>query len=272
MQTNDSCLRIQIIILHIIKNKNISLTKLELPMTHINTFIIDDEPDAGQLLNNLLKEFRGVTVKNIFTDGLQALDTVIMEQPPVIFLDVEMPQISGLEFLQKLNRYSPETRVIFVTAYKSYALEALQNNAFDFIPKPIAKDDLRRVIHKLFTVLNNEKSSKTNGNSNHVLLKTNEGHHYVAIDDVLFLEADSNYTTLVLKNSKHLVSSINMGRIFEQFPKDRFVRISRKHIINKNYLAFMNFTKKYCIVSCNGNKHQLDVSVKQKSLKAELDK
>jgi DNA-binding LytR/AlgR family response regulator len=239
-------------------------------MTHINTFIIDDEPDAGQLLNNLLNELPGVTVKKVFTDALQALDAVIIEQPPVIFLDVEMPQISGLEFLQHLNKFSPKTRVVFVTAYKDYALEALQNDAFDFVPKPIDREDLRRVLHKLFAVINGEKESRINGDTNRILLKTNDGHHYIAVEDILYLEADGNYTNLALKDGNKLLSSINLGRISEQFPKDGFVRISRKHIINKSYLTFMNFLKKYCVVAYNGVEHQLDVSVKLKSLKAEL--
>jgi len=239
-------------------------------MIHINTFIIDDEPDAGQLLKNLLKDFHGIEVKQIFTDAMPALDAVITEQPPVIFLDVEMPQISGLEFLQQLNEFSPETKVVFVTAHEDYALEALQNDAFDFIPKPIAKDNLRRVVHKLFAAINCEKGHETNGDTIRVLLKTNDGHHYIAVEDVLYLEADGNYTKLILKDENNLLSSFNLGRIFNLFPQDEFVRISRKHIINKRYLIFMNFLKKYCIVACSGVEYQLDVSVKLKKIKEDL--
>lgn len=239
-------------------------------MPHINTFIIDDEPEAGLLLKNLLNDFDAIQVKQVFTDALVALDAVILEQPPVVFADIEMPELSGLEFLEQVNKYSPNTKVVFVTAFKNYALEALQNAAFDFLCKPVAKEDLRRVVHKLTASLNSNKVEAATNEQQRVLFKTIEGHHYVAINEVLYLEADSNYTHLVLKDGKKLLSSVNLGKIHEQFPKENFVRISRKYIINKNYLTFMNFCKRYCIVSSNGEEHKLEVSVKMKELKKEL--
>ncbi len=235
------------------------------------TFIIDDEPDAGQLLESLLQNFAAIQVKQVFTDSLKALDAVIMVQPPVIFLDIDMPEITGLEFLKQVNNFSPNTKVVFVTAHKDYALEALQNDAFDFICKPISKPDLRRVVHKIISALNTIETTSSNTGDQRVLLKTLEGHHYVAIDNVLYLEADSNYTYLVLKNGEKLLSSVNLGKVHELFPSEHFVRISRKHIINKNYLTFMNFNKRYCLASHNGKQHKLEVSVKMKELKRELE-
>ncbi|MCY1719766.1 LytTR family DNA-binding domain-containing protein [Prolixibacteraceae bacterium Z1-6] len=240
-------------------------------MPDFNTFIIDDEPDAGHLLKSLMEEFPAIQVKQIFIDALKALDVVIMEQPRVIFLDIDMPEISGLEFLLQVNKFSPDTKVVFVTAFKNYALEALQNNAFDFICKPISREELRRVVYKIIASVKQESNKTTKDTPQRVLLKTAEGHHYVSVENVLYLEADSNYTNLVLKDGKRLLSSVNLGRIHNQFPKEEFVRISRKHIINKNYLTFMNFCKHYCLVSDNGEEYKLEVSLKMKDLKRELE-
>jgi len=239
-------------------------------MPPLTTFIIDDEPDAGLLLKNLLDDFSAIDVKHVFTDALTALDVVVTEQPAVVFLDIEMPEITGIEFLQKVNIFSPKTIVVFVSAFKKFALEAIQNGAFDFITKPIDKTELRRVVYKITAAFQNTIEPDTKENKQRLLLKTTEGHHYVAIKDVLYLEADSNYTKLILKDEKKLLSSVNLGKIHEQFPNETFVRISRKHIINKNYLTFMNFCKKYCLVSNNGEEHRLEVSVKMKDLKEEL--
>jgi two-component system LytT family response regulator len=239
-------------------------------MGSINAFIIDDESDAGRLLQNLLNDFPTITVKHVFTDALKALDTVIMEQPQVLFLDIEMPEITGLEFLQQVNKFLPNTKVVFVTAYKQYALEALQNNAFDFICKPIAKADLRRVVYKLIAEFKEDKTELTRIDKQRVLLKTTEGHHYIATENVLYMEADSNYTNLILRDDKKLLSSINLGRIHDEFPVDLFVRISRKHVVNKKYLTFMNFCKRYCVVADNGEEHRLEVSVKLKDLRKQL--
>lgn len=237
-------------------------------MTCIDAFVIDDEEDAGMLLQSLLLDFSTILVKYVFTDALQALDRSVTEQPDVVFLDISMPGITGLEFLQQLSKFSPQTKVVFVSAHKNHALEALQNGAFDFIPKPVGKDDLRRAVHKLVAATrSNGKMEETNS---HLLLKTNEGHHYVATEKIVLLEAESNYTRLILEDDKKLFSGVNLGRIHEQLPQNRFVRISRKHIINKSYLTFMNFCKKECTVSVNGKEYQLEVSVKLKALKQHL--
>ena len=238
-------------------------------MSDLNIFIIDDEPDAGLLLQNLLKEYSVIQIKEVFTNALHALDAVIIRQPQVIFLDIDMPEITGLEFLQQVNTFSPNTKVVFVTAFKDYVLEAIHNNAFDYIYKPVSKAELRRVVYKIINAFNSEKQQSTPAKSK-VLLKTAEGHHYIATEQILYLEADSNYTKLVLKDGKTLLLSTNLGKLHKQFPKTEFVHISRKHIINKNYLSFMNFSKRYCIVSDNDIEHQLEVTIKMRDLKHEL--
>ncbi len=237
-------------------------------MPDLSTIIIDDEPDAGKLLQNLLKNYPAINVKHLLTDSEQALNTVVTEQPAVVFADIEMPKMTGLVFLQQVNLYSPLTKVVFVTAYKDHALEALQNDAFDFICKPIDKNDLQRVVYKLITSSGwNEKQS---GNKKQILLKTAEGYHYIYPENILFLEADANYTKLWLTDGKKLLSSMNLGRIQNELLPEQFVRISRKHVINKNYLSFINFNKRYCIVSTNEVDHKLEISSKMKDLKQEL--
>lgn len=239
-------------------------------MTPIKAFIVDDEADACELLQNLLNDFSLIGVSQTFTDALQALDAAITEAPDVIFLDIDMPEITGLEFLKQVNEFTPETRIVFVSAHKNHALEALQNNAFDFIPKPVDKNELRRVVHKITVAKYRQQATKIPHTKNRVLLKTSEGHHYISPENVLFLEADGNYTKLMLKENKTLLSGINLGRLSEQFAAEQFLRISRKHIINKDYLKFMNFCKKQCLVSANGKAYQLEVSVKLKELKQYL--
>jgi len=239
-------------------------------MPNFHALIIDDEPDAGQLLQNLLSDFPVISVQNIFTDALKALTEVIMQQVPLVFADIEMPELSGLELLKQVNLYSPKTKVVFVTAYENYALNALQNDAFDFLCKPVSKEELRRVVLKFMAAQNNGATYLLN-TPGRVLVKTSEGHHYITIEDILYLEADSNYTNLLLKNGKTLLLSLNLGKIHGQLPENDFVRISRKHVINKNYLTFMNFHKHYCLLTCNETEYQLEVSLKMKDLKDELN-
>jgi len=232
------------------------------------TVIIDDESDAGKLLKNLLQSYRSIDVKHLFTDSLQALNTVIEEQPHVVFADIEMPEMTGLEFLQQVQQYSPKTKVIFVTAYKDYALEALQNDAFDFICKPIDKKELQRVVLKLSGSFNS--AQKQQEEPKQILLKTADGYHYIYPENILFLEADANYTKLWLTDRKKLLSSINLGRIQNELLPEQFVRISRKHVINKKYLTFVNFQKRFCLLSLDGEEYKLEISSKVKDLKEVL--
>jgi len=236
--------------------------------TYYSAVIIDDEPDACNLLKNLLADYRLLKVKSIYNDSLKALNEVILEQIPLVFADIEMPALTGLEFLKQVKRYSPQTQVIFVSAYDNYALEALQNDAFDFLCKPVSRSELRRVIHK-FIAFQTEKTLQQISH-NRILIKSLEGHHYLSTDEVIYMEADSNYTLLINTSGKNILSSVNLGRIHELFPKEQFIRISRKHVINRNYLSFMNFSKKYCVLGCDSVDYRLDVSVKMKDLKDEL--
>lgn len=242
-------------------------------MPPYDTIIIDDEPDAGQLLGNLLKEFSSFTVTEIFSDARKGLDAAILKQPPVIFVDIEMPEISGIEFLKQINKLSPYTKVVFVTAYEQYAMEAIHHDAFDFLCKPVSKSDLKRVVYKIIAALN-QGPIQTSGTdlTNHprLLLKTMEGHHYIPIEQILFLEADGNYTCLQLADNRRLISSINMGKIHEQLPKEDFIRISRKRVINKKHLSFMNFCKNYCIITHKDQEYKLEVSMKMRDLKRDL--
>lgn len=240
-------------------------------MFPLQTIIVDDEPDAGELLKNLLADFHSFEVQEVFTDANRALDAIVMEQPPVVFLDIEMPELSGMEMLKQIQQFSPDTKVVFITAYRNYALEALQNSAFDFICKPIDKTELQSVMRKLIAAIHQNEKPEKPVETKPLLLKTTEGHHYLIPDNILFLEADGNYTSIQLSDGKRLMSSINLGRIQEELLPSQFARISRKHIINKSHLSFINFCKKYCIVTQNGNEHKLEISVKMKDLKAELE-
>lgn len=232
--------------------------------------IIDDELDAGQLLKNLLCEFSAISVIDVFTDAVKALDKVILQQIPLVFSDIEMPEITGLEFLKQINQYSPQTKVVFVSAYDNYALKALQNDAFDFLQKPVSREELKRVVYKLIRSYNTNSGERVT-TATRLLVKTTDGHHYISTEDLLYLEADANYTYLVMKEDKKLLSSINLGKILDQLPTNEFVRVSRKHAINKNYLSFMNFCKRYCIVADSYKEYRLEVSVKMKELKKELE-
>jgi DNA-binding LytR/AlgR family response regulator len=239
-------------------------------MTPITAFIVDDEPDAGLLLKKLLNDFSWFEVKQVFTEANQALDALIYEKPDVLFLDIEMPELSGMQMQEQIKTYSPETKVVFVSAYKNYALEALQNSAFDFICKPVSKSEIQRVARKLLAASNRNTVSDLPESQKPVLLKTTEGHHYLNQENILFLEADGNYTYIHLNDDRKLLSSQNLGRIKDQLSPNQFLRINRKHVINKNYLSFVNFCKKYCLISVNSSEYKLEISTKMKDFKKEL--
>lgn len=127
----------------------------------INTIIIDDEEIAVSQLKYLLEQYPDLNVMATFTDPITALEKIHMYQPDLIFLDIKMPEISGLAVAEEIMNVLPKTYVIFVTAYDEYALNAFDYNAIDYILKPVSLKRIDRTIQKVFTSFSDNKIKST---------------------------------------------------------------------------------------------------------------
>jgi len=112
-----------------------------------------------------------------------------------------------------------------------------------------------------------ENSNTKNNNNNHLLIRSVEGIYQVQIDDVVFLEADCSYTTVFLSNGKQILSSSNLGKISSLLQDHEYIRISRKHLVNRKYITFYHSKEKYIKLETPDKEYQLDVSLKVNDIK-----
>jgi two-component system, LytTR family, response regulator len=242
--------------------------------------IIDDEPLAQTLLEQHLKQLKNFELMGMFENPLQALDTIHEQRVDVLFLDVNMPGISGLDFLKTFTDYRPH--VVLTTAYPEYAIEAFDYNVTDYLVKPISFERFVKSINKIKDkiLLSNMKkqmvSENTATNINHeikanfIWLKVDKKQLKVYESDIIYIEGMGDYLKVHLIN-KTLITHITMNSIMELLDPNEFVRV------HKSYIVRLNAIKSYTIhslVTINDKEISVGVSYQAKvkevfSLKAD---
>jgi two-component system LytT family response regulator len=209
----------------------------------IKAIIIDDEKHCIVTLNHLLTQLDNVEVVAVTQDSTQAKKLIEQYQPNLVFLDIEMPEMNGFDVINQFE--NPKFKVIFTTAYDQYALKALRLNALDYLLKPIDKKDIVEALEKYqnqeliiskdqvqnLHFFNNGKMQDT------IALSTQQGLLFVKIDDIMYLEADSCYTHIVMNDkTKHLASKTMAT--FEEVLLDNslFFRAHKSHIVNLKFI------------------------------------
>lgn len=234
-------------------------------MKPYRTIIVDDEKAAIDSMIVLLEDFPELTIVNTFISSKEALEFVLKEKPDFIFLDIKMPEISGLEFARKLIELKSNSSVIFVTAFDEYVLEALRNNAVDYLLKPVTFVGLKEAIER-FKARNKTESI---GNLNKFIksqqrrkLRFNTRNGFISIyeDEILFLKADGVYSDIFLISGKEITVSQNLGRVEEQLYLPELIKIHRSTIINGNHIFEINRGKKECTLILNKKTFKLPAS------------
>jgi two-component system LytT family response regulator len=208
----------------------------------IKAVILDDEIRGSNLLHHKLQEFQNsLSVDAIYNDPQKALLEIPKIEIDVLFLDVEMPFMNGFEFLEKLGQFNFE--VIFVTAYNIYTLDALKANALDYLLKPVNNEELKKAISKLEQKLaQKEKLRKADLIENRphmsrIALPTAEGIHLVKKDDILKVEAMSNYSIFFLNNLSKIIVSRTLKEFEILFEHTQLLRVNRSVIVNLDYIV-----------------------------------
>ncbi len=237
----------------------------------ITAIIIDDEQKGRNALKKKLMDYcPQVSLLGEAEDGDEGIRLIEKHDPVIVFLDIEMPMMNGFEMLHHLP--SKNFHLIFTTAYDQYAIKAIKYAAFDYLLKPIDIDELQTTIKKAEQqiALNNtaerlETLTHNLAGKNQlqkIAIPTMEGLLFFNLSDIVYLEAESNYTTLHFVNHPKLMASRTMRDFEELLPSDMFFRTHQSYIIN------LNFIKRYLkgdggqIEMQNG--HFVDVSRRKK--------
>ncbi len=211
----------------------------------IHTLIVDDEPNNVEFLQALLKE-NCPSIKVIATTNspTEAILLIQQMQPQLVFMDVDMPEMTGFELLKMLEPLAFET--IFVTAFNQYAMEAFECNAIGYVTKPIVIEKLTAAVEKAITKIDEKKYTQhifslmenmhQSNNMDKIALPTMQGFQFIKINQVSYAESCGNYTNFFLEDNTKIIVSRQLGEYEKLLPADNFVRIHDKHIINLNFI------------------------------------
>lgn len=208
----------------------------------IKAVILDDEVKGSSLLMHKLNAFPDlIHVERIFNDPQLALVEMQQINPDILFLDVEMPQMNGFQFLENLGHFDFE--VIFVTAYNIYTLDALRVNALDYLLKPVNPDELACALNKLSTRIESKKklaqlpSPVQRPTQSRLALPTVEGVYFVKKEEIVKIEAMSNYSVFNLSSGSKIIVSKTLKEFESLQEEEQFVRVNRSVIINLDYVV-----------------------------------
>ncbi|MBV6428124.1 MAG: Transcriptional regulatory protein BtsR [Haliscomenobacter sp.] len=211
----------------------------------MNAIIIDDEPHCRNVIERILENHcPDIAVVATCADGIEGLKAILQLQPDIVFLDVEMPRMNGLQMLEALGKEDLKFTLIFTTAYDKFAVQAFKFSAFDYLLKPIDDDELIRTMQKLENVITPaaqiqhlRDNLNANGLYNKLTIATTRGITFLEIADIVALEADSNYTKIYLVNGETILASKTLG-YFDDLLSDRrqFFRTHKQYIINLAYI------------------------------------
>jgi len=195
--------------------------------------IVDDEPIATDIIKSHVSKLENLEVSKICFNAIQAFEYLQEFEVDLIFLDIQMPKITGLDFLKTLQN---PPKVILVTAYREYALEGFELDVIDYLLKPVSFERFLKAVNKYFGIANslskNFVEQKSDNSSNEFIwIRADRKNIKVAFDDILYIEGMKDYVKIFL-DTYMLISKISMKRVEEILPTNTFIRIHRSYIVS----------------------------------------
>jgi two-component system LytT family response regulator len=240
-------------------------------MLDISAIIVDDEPAAIQILQIELERVGNIKILKSITDPRDTVNAIINLKPDIVFLDVQMPEKNGIDILKEIANQDLECYVVMVTAFSDFMLDAFRNAAFDYLQKPVDREQLKEVIiryaeKKTKETIKERVNTLLNSITQKVRIPSTYETYYFDPGQIFYFHADGKYTDIYLVTGKKITSSLNLGAIEELLQSGSFERISKSYIINTEYLSKVNRSKKICTISCPEIEIDIPYSKSYKSL------
>lgn len=195
----------------------------------INCMIIDDEPLSVDILSSYIQKFSFLSLKISFNSSLQALEYAGMAEIDLIFLDIHIPDLNGLNFYKAL---STRPEVIFTTAYSEYAATGFELNAIDYLLKPIPLERFVSAVNKAKDYIT-YKNRRAVADKDYFFINASYKTHKIFFDDILWLEGLKDYTKIFLKGNPNPLLILQNLKYFEDFlPEKEFIRVHRSYIVS----------------------------------------
>ncbi len=215
----------------------------------LNCAIVDDEPLALELLEAYVQKTDFLNLVGKYTSALAAMKDVVSKNIDILFLDIQMPDLNGLDFA---NMVDSHTRIVFTSAFNQYAADAFRVNALDYIMKPISYKDFLESANKglkwfeLVARANNSGSETTQPSideidSDGLFIKSDYKLMHIKYDDIIYIEGLKDYIKIYTETSQKPILSLRSMKVMEEkLPTSKFIRIHRSYIINKSKITVID--------------------------------
>lgn len=222
--------------------------------------LVDDEPLALSLLESYVRKTDSLELCGSYSSAIQAMKSLPEHPVDLLFLDIQMPELNGLEFSRMV---SDNTRIIFTTAFEQYAIDGYRVNALDYLLKPISYNDFIEAVNKALQWFELRKKAETPDSvqtslptdSNHIYVKSDYKIVQIELDKILYIEGLKDYIKIYTEdNPRHILSLTSMKTMEEKLPSNRFIRVHRSYIVQKQKIKIIDkgrivFGKEYIPVS-----------------------
>ncbi|MEO6288647.1 MAG: LytTR family DNA-binding domain-containing protein [Ginsengibacter sp.] len=214
-------------------------------MEKIKAIIIDDELNSLQNLKQKLEGFcPQIQILATSQKPEEGISLIKQHKPDVVFLDIEMPRMSGFRMLEELGEYDFD--IIFTTAYNHYSIDAIRISAFDYLIKPIGIEDLQKAVERLDKTYNKQTKEKVDilkkslsenkSQEDKIAISTSEGIEFIPIKNILHIESKSNYSKIYMPENKNIIVSKILKDFEEILVPYNFYRVHNSHLINLTYI------------------------------------
>lgn len=226
----------------------------------LRSALVDDEPLALSLLESYVRKTDSLELCGSYSSAIQAMKSLPEHPVDLLFLDIQMPELNGLEFSRMV---SDNTRIIFTTAFEQYAIDGYRVNALDYLLKPISYNDFIEAVNKALQWFELRKKAETPDSvqtslptdSNHIYVKSDYKIVQIELDKILYIEGLKDYIKIYTEdNPRPILSLTSMKTMEEKLPSNRFIRVHRSYIVQKQKIKIIDkgrivFGKEYIPVS-----------------------
>lgn len=206
----------------------------------IKTVIIDDEPLAIEILENYCHTLPEIRVLKTFTNPVEALGFIHKNQVDLVFLDIQMPQLTGLEFIDTLA-YRPS--IIFTTAYPQYAVEGFELEASDYLVKPISYKRFLKALNKInpakeqpHPIIAERTLPPIDAEDNFVFVKAEYGSVKIFVHEITYIQGLKDYLRINLTGGRYVLTLSNFKNLMDKLPDKLFIRVHNSYIVNLSYV------------------------------------
>ncbi len=235
----------------------------------LRTIIIEDELPAVDLLKFYLKDISNIELVEVCNDGFAGLKAINELKPDLVFLDIQMPKLTGFELIELLDC---KPMIVFTTAYDEFAIKAFEVNAVDYLLKPYSKERLQQAVNKVITTYETPEEDKPNYNKlseynvskpgeylKRIVVKTGHKIKFISTDEIIYIESQDDYVMIYTKEARYIKQSTM--KFFESgLEPDKFLRIHRSYIVNVDEIKQIEPYEKESFIAILKNDAKLKIS------------